>query len=73
MEISEATRDRIDDLLDVADFARRILQFVQINIAAMIGVDEENTWVSDCVAGGSDMDKMLAMINTQVKETDERA
>ncbi len=68
MEISEATRDRIDDLLEIADGARRAMEIVQVNIAALIGVDHENTWVSDCVAGGCNMEKMLAMTNTTVKE-----
>lgn len=67
MEISEAARDRIDDLLDIAEAARRTLEIVQIHIATMIGVDDENTWVSDCVAGGSNMEKMFAMTNTTVK------
>ncbi len=68
MEISEATRDRVDDLLDIADCARRTLQIVQINVAAMLSVSDENEWVADCVAGGCDMEKMLAMTNTTVAD-----
>jgi len=68
MEISEATRDRIDDLLEIAENARRSMEIVQVNIAAMLSVSDENEWVYDCVGGRCDMEKMLAMTNTTVKE-----
>lgn len=68
MEITIAQKHMIDDWLEVADGARRQMQIAQVNIAAIIGIDDENTWVSDAVAGGSDLDKMLAMTNTTVKE-----
>lgn len=67
MQISEADAHTIEDWLEIADGARRQLEIAQVRIAAIIGIDDENEWVADCVGGGSDMEKMLAMTNTTVK------
>lgn len=67
MQISEADAHTIEDWLEIADGARRQMEIAQVRIADIIGIDDENEWVADAVAGGSDMEKMLAMTNTTIK------
>lgn len=71
MEISEAQRDAIDDMLEIADIANRQMTIAQVRIAAILGVSDDHDWVCDAVSGACDLEKLLTMTNTTVKETAE--
>lgn len=67
MQISETQAEAIEELLEVAECARRQREIAQIAAARILGISDENEWLADAFAGGSTMEKMLAMTNTTVK------
>lgn len=68
MEISQANADAIDDLLEMGECARRMMELAQIRIAGILCVDDENISVADAVSGGSDLATLLERTNTTIAE-----